>query len=103
MILRKTATLELGLCEEHKSKHRRNITVTWLLVGLGALSLVTALMVEDSNFILLAILLVLVGIIYGSVTISILKPAKIDDNFAWLKGVNKDYLDELPQWPGGLA
>jgi hypothetical protein len=100
MILRKTATVELGLCEEHKAKHRRNIIATWLLVGLGVLGFVTALVVEDSNFILLGILLILAGIIYGSVTLRILTPAKIDDRFAWLKGVNKDYLDELPQWPG---
>ena len=100
MILRKTATVDIGLCEEHKLKHRRNIVVTWVLVGLGVLGFVTALAVEDSNFILLGILLLLAGIIYGAVTLRILTPAKIDDRFAWLKGVNRDYLDELPQWPG---
>src|SRR5688572_25925834 len=100
MILRKTATVEIGLCEEHKSKHHRNMVVTVVLIGLGILGLVTALAVEDSNFILLGILLLLAGIIYGVAALRILTPAKIDERFAWLKGANKEYLDELPQFPG---
>lgn len=100
MILRKTATVEIGLCEEHKSKHRRNIAVTWVLLGLGVLGFITALVVEESNFLLLGILLLLAGVIYGVAALRILTPAKIDERFAWLKGANKDYLDELPQFPG---
>jgi len=100
MILRKTATVEIGLCEEHKAKHRRNIIATWALVGLGVLGFITAMVVEDGNFVLLGILLLFAGIIYGSVTLRILTPSKIDDKFAWLKGANKAYLDELPSWPG---
>ena len=101
MILRKTATLELGLCEEHRAKHRRNVWVTWSLLLLAVGAFVMAVILEDNNFVLPGILLLLAGIIYGVVAVRIVTPAKIDDKFAWVKGVNKDYLDELPQWPGG--
>jgi len=100
MIVRKTATVELGLCDEHRSKHRRNILTTWALILLGVGGFVLAVIVEDTTFLLVGILLIFAGIIYGVVTIRIVWPAMIDDKFAWVKGVNKDYLDELPQWPG---
>lgn len=100
MIVRKAVTVELGLCEEHMAKHRRNVFITWLLILLGVCGFVMAVIVGDNNFLLAGILLILAGIIYAVVAVRIVTPAKIDDKFAWLKGVNKDYLDELPQWPG---
>jgi hypothetical protein len=100
MILRKTATLELGLCEEHRAKHRRNVLITWVLILLGVGGFVLAFSIEDNNFVLIGFLLLLAGVIYAVVAVRIVTPAKIDDKFAWVKGVNKDYLNELPQWPG---
>ncbi len=100
MVLRKTITLELGLCEEHRAKHRRNVFITWSLILLGVCGFVLAVIVEDNNFLLAGILFLVAGVIYAVVALRIVTPARIDDKFAWLKGVNKDYLDELPQWPG---
>ncbi len=100
MVLRKTITLELGLCEEHRAKHRRNVFITWSLILLGVCGFVLAVIVEDNNFLLAGILFLVAGVIYAVVAVRIVTPARIDDKFAWLKGVNKDYLDELPQWPG---
>ena len=100
MIVRKTATVELGLCEEHMAKRRRNVFITWLLILLGVAGFIMAVIVADNTFLLAGIILILAGIIYALVALRIVTPARIDDKFAWLKGVNKDYLDELPQWPG---
>jgi hypothetical protein len=100
MILRKTAVLELGLCEEHMAKHRRNVLITWVLILLGIGGFVLAFIIENNNFVFIGFLLLLAGVIYAVVAVRIVTPAKIDDKFAWVKGVNKDYLNELPQWPG---
>jgi len=100
MIVRKAVTVQLGLCEEHMAKHRRNVFITWSLILLGVVGFVMAGIFEDTNFLLIGVLLIFAGIIYGVVAVRIVWPARIDDKFAWLKGVNKDYLDELPQWPG---
>jgi len=43
----------------------------------------------------------LAAFFFGIFAVRIVVPAKIDDKFVWLKGVNKDYLNELPQWIGG--
>jgi hypothetical protein len=72
-----------------------------LLIAFGVVAFILAILVEDTNFALVGILLLLAGTIYAIVTVRIVSVVKIDDKFAWLKGINKDYLDELPQWPGG--
>jgi len=100
MIVRKTAIVELGLCDDHMTKRRRNILVTWLVILLGVGGFVLAVIFEENTFLLAGILSIFAGIIYGVVTLRIVTPVRIDDKFAWLKGVNKDYLAELPQWPG---
>jgi uncharacterized membrane protein HdeD (DUF308 family) len=100
MVLRKSITVELGLCDEHKAKHRRNVFITWALILLSVGSFILAVIAEDNTFALLGVLLLLAGIIVAVVAVRIVTAAKIDDKFAWLKGVNKDYLNELPQWPG---
>jgi hypothetical protein len=50
-------------------------------------------------FVALLIYLI-VAIIYFVVAVRIVWPARIDDKFAWVKGINKDYLNDLPPWPG---
>jgi hypothetical protein len=100
MFVRKTATVELGLCDEHMAKHHRNIWVTLLLILLGVGGFILALVVGENSFLLVGILLILAGIIYGVTVLKIVTPVKIDKEFAWLKGVDKNYLAGLPQWPG---
>jgi hypothetical protein len=45
-------------------------------------------------------LLFIAGIIYGIVVVRVVAPSKIDKQFVWLKGVNKDYLNSLPVCAG---
>jgi hypothetical protein len=100
LILRKSATVQLGLCEEHKAKRRRNIWIAWLLVLLGFVGILAGATNDDVNYVLIGLLLLFAAIIYAVVAVRIVSPSKIDDKFVWLKGVNKDYLNELPQFPG---
>lgn len=100
LALRKTMIVDLGLCEEHMKKYRRNVVITWLLMLLGAGGFVVGAMGEDRTLLMLGLLSLLAGVIFAIVAGRIVIATKIDDNFAWLKGINKDYLNALPQWPG---
>lgn len=100
LIVRKRATVELGLCDEHLQIRRRNIWITWALVLLGVACLFFAIAAEDGRMAPLGLLLLLGGAIFGIFAARVTAPTKIDDRFVWLRGVNKDYLDLLPQWPG---
>ena len=100
LIVRKAATVEMGLCDEHQAKRRRNLLITWSLVLIGIAGFVVAIMLEDGIYLLAGFAALIAAMIYGIVAVRIVAPSKIDDRFVWLRGVNKDYLNELPQWPG---
>jgi hypothetical protein len=68
------------------------------LLGFGGI--VLSVIANDGTPALIGLLLLLAGIIFGVIAIRVTVPSKIDDKFVWLKGVNADYLNQLPQWPG---
>ncbi len=100
MILRKSATVEIGLCDEHQAKRRRDVWITIALVIVGVLGVVLAMGFEDLMYLLIGFVALFAALIYGIAVARVVAPAKIDDRFVWLTGVNKQYLNELPQWPG---
>ena len=100
MVVRKRATVELGLCEEHQARRRTFIWITAIIVVLGLLGIFLGLSGNDGTPALIGLMLLLVGLIFGIFAARVTYPSKIDDQFVWLKGVNKDYLDQLPHWPG---
>lgn len=103
LVLRKSATVEVGLCEKHMAKRRQNVWITWLLLGLGVAGFVLAIVAEDGTYLLAGLAFFAAAVIFGIIAVRVVVPTKIDDRFVWLKGVNKDYLNQLPQWPGSPA
>jgi hypothetical protein len=101
MVVRKTATVNIGLCEDHSSARRRNIAITWALGLASVAGFVVAAMLEDGTFAVLGIFLLLATAIYGIVTLRVVVPTKIDDYFVWLKGIDTNYLQQFPEWRGG--
>ncbi|HKO98975.1 MAG TPA: hypothetical protein VJU86_18380 [Pyrinomonadaceae bacterium] len=100
MVLRKTARIEIGLCDEHRAKRKRNVLITWALCGVGLMGMVLAIAMNDGTYFGFGFLALFAALIFGLFAVRVVTPAKIDDRFVWLRGVNKEYLDELPQWAG---
>ena len=100
LVLRKSATVNLGLCEDHLSIRRRNIAITWVMGLVSVFCFPVALILEEPIALAIGCLLLLATAIYGVVTLRVVVPTKIDDHFVWLKGINPDYLRDLPQWHG---
>jgi len=100
MVVRKTATVNVGLCEDHAAARRRNIAITWTLGLLSIGGFGAAIMFEDGTFVALGAFLLLTTAIYGIVTLRVVVPTKIDDYFVWMKGINGNYLQEFPEWRG---
>jgi hypothetical protein len=100
LVVRKTATVNIGFCPEHLAARRKNVAITWGLGVLTILSFVVGAMLEDFTFVFAAMALILATAIYGIVTLRVVVPTKIDEHFVWLKGVNADYLQEFPEWHG---
>jgi hypothetical protein len=100
MVVRKKATVEVGLCEAHLQRRKRNVFIAWALGLLGVLCFVLAIAANDGTPALLGLLLLFGALIFGIIAARVAIPVKIDDRFVWLRGINKEYLDLLPQWPG---
>ena len=100
LVVRKTATVNVGLCEDHSSARRRNILITWALGLASVAGFTAAVMFEDGSLAVLGAVLLLATAIYGIVTLRVVVPTKIDNYFVWLKGINGNYLQEFPEWRG---
>ena len=102
MVLSKTATINVGLCETHSAARKRDILITWLIVLLAVGSFFYAGAMEQAGFVLVGLLLLFGAAIYGTIKARVVAPRKIDDQYVWLNGVNDDYLRQFPDWHPAL-
>jgi DNA-directed RNA polymerase subunit M/transcription elongation factor TFIIS len=108
--LQKKADIRVPLCQARLNRRRWMILFTWLCALGGIAAFVVGLMSLDRPDKNLAPLLIfgglfggLFGTIIGLILMTVVSPAKITDDYVWLKGVHPAYLDELPDWPGDHA
>jgi uncharacterized membrane protein len=107
-VLRKQATIHVGLSKPWFRKRRRALLIGWLMALLG-LAIVVASIMMISNprgqtpwagwGIPLGIVMLIGAGIYGSMASQMVSPVRITDDYVWLKGVHPDYLADLPPWP----
>jgi len=105
LILSKKAVIYIGLSDEWFAKRRRAIIIGWGSVLASIAMVIVGIAMVDRNdafgiLIFAGFVVFLFGAIYGLVASRMVSPSKIDDNYVWLKGVNKEYLAMLPVWPG---
>lgn len=98
MVLSKSATIHVGLCETHAATRKRDILITWalVLVSFGCFYLAAA--AEEITLLFVGVMLLLGAVIYGVVRARVVAPQKIDDHYVWLTGINGDYLMQFPEW-----
>lgn len=104
LILRKTATIYVGLSDEWFAKRHRAMFIGWFLVlagvGLFIASLATGNRSDAFPWLLVASPLVFVGgAIYGLLAARMVAAERISDEYVWLKGVHPSFLADLPEWP----
>jgi hypothetical protein len=97
MVLSKTATINVGLCETHAAARKRDILITWIGVLLSFALFYFGVAGEAMGLVLAAVALLLGAIIYGSVKTRVVAPQKIDDHYVWLTGLNANYLEQFPE------
>lgn len=100
MVVRKTATVNVALCPEHFAARKKHLAITWALGLLCVACFAVAILSDELISVVLGIALVIATPIYGIVTLRVVTPARIDEHLVWLRGVNADYLQELPEWRG---
>ena len=78
LILRKTAIVEIGLCEDHSAVRRRDIAITWTLGLLSVGSFYLASQLQDLTFAGIGGLLILATVVYGKMRVNKVIPNKND-------------------------
>jgi len=104
LVLRKSATIYIGLSDEWFAKRHRAMFIGWLLVLAGITMFVLGVGSVDRShtfpWMLLASPFVFVGgAIYGLLAARMVAPQRISNDYVWLKGVHPDFLADLPEWP----
>jgi hypothetical protein len=100
------ATIYVGISEKWVRKRRRAIVIGWTLPIVGILLIIASAFFFSGTrndappiSFFVGVLMILIGAIYGSTASKIVTPERITDRFIWLKGVHRDYLAELPEFP----
>jgi hypothetical protein len=100
MVVRKTATVHIGLCDEHRESRKLSMIITVFLVVVAVLSAIAGVQFETPGLVLVGLGFVLAAAIYGTISLRVVAPTKIDDHFVWIKGVDADFLQAFPEWNG---
>ena len=109
LVLTKKATISIGLSDEWVAIRKRKIARGWGIVllsialGIGMIVLASAGPRSLGAFAcftgLASLVLFFVGLCYGSYGARLVTPARITEDFVYLKGVHPDFLARLPEWP----
>jgi hypothetical protein len=106
MILRKTAKIEVGLCERHYSARHMHVAASWLLFVLACFMWFAAALLPrrysdtlEPALILGGVLFAIAAPIYGLIAARTVYPKRIDDQYVWLSGACKEFVSSLPPMP----
>jgi len=103
LIVRRSAQINPGLCEEHRQKRTLWIAIGWL--GSFAAAVAAIVVAHLLNFDAglgpaLAIALFFLVAVLAMIKARVLYPKRIDDNYARLLGADQRFLASLPQFRG---
>jgi hypothetical protein len=100
LIVRKKAIVHVGLCEKHRAQRKQGLIIAWSSVIAGVLLLIIGAGLDSGKAALIGIAVLLVGTIFGGVRARTVSATKITKENVWVGGVNRSFLDTLPEWPG---
>jgi len=111
VICTKRATIEVPVSRRILTRRLIFVLATWLCVFLGVFAFGYPIVAMDSIsntdniglIILFSVLMFITAIIMYLIGGRIITPSRIDDYYVWIKGVDSEYLSELPQWQYGYA
>lgn len=97
LIVRKEASVNPGLCAEHRTRRRLWIAAGWLGPILGGYVMAAGWSGAPGAWI--GALLGLAAVVLGIMRSQIVVPARIDDGYVRLNGCGEPFLADLPAFP----
>jgi hypothetical protein len=100
LIVRKSARIDISMCQDHIRKHRTVVAVGWLIFVAGLAFIVFGIAQESGGSALFGIALVFASAIY-STFVKVVRVKRIDDYYVWLLGIDESFLAVLPSVNNG--
>jgi hypothetical protein len=94
--VRKTATVQIPLCTKHRENRKMTTMIGGSIFGLGLIMIIPSFMFDTGAGILLSVLALLAGGIVCAIGRRLVTPTKIDNEYVWMKGACKEFLQDLP-------
>ena len=96
----KKLKLHIGLCPKHRAQRWRAIIIGWGGALGGLVLMVIGAVVFDFGWPVLVGFIIFSGCaIYGGVKGLVISATAMNKEYALVKGVHRDFLAELPEWP----
>jgi len=96
LIMQKKATIIVPLCADHLRKRLHGILIGWCVVLASfAVMIGGPMMLNQPILILVGLIILIIGAYMAQSAAQPLKPAKIDDQYAYLKGAGEPFLSHL--------
>ena len=99
MVLRKRATVHLGLCQEHYEKRRTFLIAGFVTLGVSFALIFGAIASDYPGVALLGVVGILASAFWLAFVARVVTVKKIDDQFVWLSGINENFLSRFPPLP----
>jgi len=96
----KRAIIHIGLCERHRAQHKLGVIIGWSSVGLGLILLFGGAAIGSGLIALSGMAVLIVFGMFAAVLSTTVTPTRITVEDILISGIHRDFLDELPEWPG---
>jgi hypothetical protein len=97
--VRKSGYIQLSLCPIHRRRRRNNIIIGWLAAASGVGLIALAIGQQTGIPAIAGSILLVAAAVWAILACGILSPKRIDNQFMWLRGAGKPFLETLPDIP----
>lgn len=97
--LSQQATIEFGICTDHKRRRRVIWGIGIALLIIGLIMPVAALGNDQGGVAGIGFLVLLTSIVWLVMASKFVTVKKMDERFVWMTGINKGFLDHFPALP----
>lgn len=96
LVLRKQATVYVGLCQKHYQRRRNLLVVGWTALAIFFIAIVAGIASDYGGIAVLAFFGFVLSIVWLAFVARTVIVKKIDDQFVWLTGINEKFLARFP-------
>jgi hypothetical protein len=98
LITRKTARIEVPLCDEDRARWVKWIAISWVTSLAGLISLILCIGSDLWVLGMLGVVALLTGLVLGPVKATLVNAKKIDRDYVWVRGTCKEFREHLPEF-----